>query len=82
MRPLGQQEAVLSSRIEGTHTEIDEVALHEAGAAPAAPEDSDLFEVLNYLRALDYGRQWVRDGRPINPTFIRALHRELLRGVR
>jgi Fic family protein len=56
--------------------------LAEADPRPAVEEDSDLYEVLNYLRALDYGRQWVAEGRPLNLAFLRGLHAELMHGVR
>lgn len=80
--PLTRREAVLSSRIEGTHTEIEEVLRAQAEPDRDVAEDSDLFEVLNYLRALTRGQDWVDDGRPVNLTFIRGLHEVLLEGVR
>jgi Fic family protein len=82
MAPFQQQEAVLSSRIEGTQTEIREVLRYRAGPSPDRAPGGDLGEVLNYLDALEAGQTWVSDGRPLNLSLIRALHEELMQGVR
>lgn len=82
MAPFQRREAVLSSRIEGTHTEVREVLLYEAGLAGPLEEDSDLYEVLNYLNAVRHGHEWLIDGRPFNLPLVRGLHSELMRGVR
>jgi hypothetical protein len=78
IRPLARREAVLSSRIEGTRTEIRELILQEAGPEPAA-EDTDVHEVLNYLATIDLAQQGFDDGRhsQVLSDFAR-----LLRGVR
>jgi Fic family protein len=93
MAPLSRQEAVLSSKIEGTQTEVREVLLYEAslggragspgaGITDDSAKSADLREVMNYLRALRLGQDWVADGRPVNASLIRALHNELMRDVR
>jgi Fic family protein len=90
MAPLSRQEAVFSSRIEGTQTEVREVLLYEAalgGRHPSpVPDQSrraeDLHEVLNYLRALRLGQEWVTEDRPITAALLRGLHAELLANVR
>jgi Fic family protein len=54
LSPLMTQEAVLSSRIEGTQATMGEVLEYEAGVAPkdAAPrQTADIQEVLNYRKA-------------------------------
>lgn len=49
-----RREAVLSSRIEGTQASLSDLLLLEA--APAiTPRVPDTHEVLNYVRALQYG---------------------------
>jgi len=64
IRPFIRREAVLSSRIEGTQADLNDLYAYEAGqlALPglksAAPE-SDVREVLNYVRALEYGLERV-----------------------
>lgn len=80
-RPLSRREAVLSSRIEGTQTEIREVLLKESLNA-ATEDDSDLAEVLNYLAALELGRAWQAEGRSLSASLIKDLHARLLQGVR
>ncbi len=53
LAPLTTQEAVLSSRIEGTQATMGEVFQFEAGQEPASPERrDDIYEVLNYLEAM------------------------------
>jgi len=80
--PFRREEAVLSSRIEGTRTEIQDLLLAEATPRDEIVEDSDTFEVLNYLDALVMGEGWIAEGRPLNYTLISGLHAELLHGVR
>jgi Fic family protein len=82
MRPLVRREAVLSSRIEGTQTEIREVLAQEAAPTEAGSRDADMEEVLNYLATLDLGQRWFNDGRAIGVPLIKDLHARLLRGVR
>lgn len=82
MRPFRQREAAFSSRIEGTQTLVQELLEAEAIPDLERNEDSDRFEVMNYLRALDTGLEKLTIGHPINATLIRGLHAELMRGVR
>lgn len=84
--PFIRREAVLSSRIEGTQTELPHLYAYEAGQfmfpglAPY-PEQADVQEVLNYVRALEYGLERVQT-LPISLRFLRELHEILLRDVR
>jgi len=78
--PYLRQEAVLSSRIEGTHTTLSELLIDEA--AGTEPErDSDLREVRNYVTALEYGLERLHD-LPLSLRFVRELHERLMEGVR
>ena len=53
LSPLTTQEAVLSSRIEGTQATLGDVFRFEAGEEPAGVEKQlDIQEILNYRRAL------------------------------
>ncbi|MBI2766941.1 MAG: Fic family protein [Chloroflexi bacterium] len=79
---LGRREAVLSSRIEGTQTEIAEVLLHEATVGRPEDEDSDLHEVLNYVATLNVALEWHGDGRDLDLSLIKELHQRLMLGVR
>lgn len=75
-----RREAVLSSRIEGTQASLSDLLLLEA--APAiTPRVPDTHEVLNYVRALQYGLARLRE-LPVSSRLIRELHEHLLAGVR
>ncbi|MBA4179205.1 MAG: hypothetical protein C0506_01315 [Anaerolinea sp.] len=80
-RALARREAVLSSRLEGTNTEIVEVLLQQADTAPVE-EDTDLHEVLNYTETISLARAWMDEGRRLGPPLIKDLHSRLLSGVR
>jgi Fic family protein len=75
-------EAVLSSRIEGTKTDVGQLLRFEAGEAPPAAEVDDAREVRNYVIAMEHGLQRVRDGFPVSIRMLRELHGMLLSGVR
>src|SRR5262245_24763760 len=81
MRPFLSREAVESSRIEGTVTRLDQLLLFEA-----EPDDlrhpADAQEVLNYVRATEFGLAQIRAGYPFSLHLIREVHRVLLEGVR
>ncbi len=74
------QEAVLSSQIEGTQSTLDDVLQYELD-----PQTRDLppdvTEVVNYVRAMNYGLQRLRT-LPLSLRLIREIHAELLTGVR
>ena len=82
--PLTMQEAVLSSRIEGTQATMGEVLEFEAGASQETvdPEKAaDIHEVLNYRAAM---REAVAglDELPLCNRLICNAHATLLKGVR
>ncbi len=80
IRPFVRQEAVLSSRIEGTQATLGELLIAEA-AAPYRAGTDDLWEVGNYVIALDYGLQRL-ETLPLSLRLVRELHERLMRGVR
>ncbi len=80
VQPLIRREAVLSSRIEGTRTDVDELLFAEAQTAIDTGSD-DLREVANYVRALEHGIERLPD-LPLSLRLIRELHEILMRGVR
>lgn len=82
--PLATQEAVLSSRIEGTNVTLSEVLEIEAGAKKDIGQikRDDAAEVMNYRRALDFASESMRDGRPLSLHLLRETHALLLEGVR
>jgi Fic family protein len=77
--PYLRREAVLSSRIEGTRASLSDLLLDEADGE--RPEDADVREVRNYVDALEYGLQRLRD-LPLSLRLVRELHERLMRGVR
>jgi Fic family protein len=83
LSPLTTQEAVLSSRIEGTQATMGEVLEYEAGARDAidATKKEDIEEVLNYRTAM---RQATDDMQqlPLCNRLVKSLHETLLSGVR
>lgn len=82
LSPLTTQEAVLSSRIEGTQATMGEVLQFEAGAAAASPEKrEDIREVLNYRAAMREAERLLAT-LPLSQRVIREAHRVLMQGVR
>ena len=80
IRPFITKEAVLSSRIEGTHTTLGEILANDA--SNTIPCDlEDLQEVRNYIVALDYGLERL-GSLPLSIRLIRELHEKLMAGVR
>ena len=75
-------EAVLSSRIEGTKTDVEQLLRFEAGQSPPRDEAEDAQEVQNYVLAMEHGIQRVRDGFPVSIRLFREMHERLLSGVR
>jgi len=74
------KEAVLSSQIEGTQASlIDVLAFESEAALPGNPQDIE--EVVNYIKALNYGLQRF-DTLPLSLRLIREIHAYLLAGVR
>jgi len=79
--PFIRREAVLSSRIEGTQADIADLYAYEAGQFKDTPTKSDVKEVHNYVRALEYGLERIKT-LPISLRLIRELHEHLMEGVR
>jgi Fic family protein len=75
-------EAVLSSRIEGTKTDVRQLLRYEAGQQPPPDEADDAREVRNYVVAMEHGLQRVRGGFPVWVRLLREMHGLLLSGVR
>ena len=82
LAPLTTQEAVLSSRIEGTEATMGEVLEFEAGQEPASPtRRDDIYEVLNYRAAMWRANEALKD-LPLSQRVVKELHSVLLTGVR
>lgn len=82
LSPLTTQEAVLSSRIEGTQATLGEVLKFEAGEKPEQESKRlDIQEIINYRIALGRAEQELRT-RPFNLNLLLDLHSTLLDSVR
>ena len=89
--PLVSQEAVLSSKLEGTHATIADFINYDAGNEVSIPKD-EMQEVMNYRSALFYALDKMstisdnsEEGRhklPLSTRLIREMHRILLDNVR
>ena len=90
--PFLRREAVKSSRIEGTKTEVDQLMLFEVSEKKTdgkqTEESIDAQEVLNYVRALEGAIDHLAEvaspptNRTVDQWLIRGMHEELMQGVR
>lgn len=84
LAPLRDQEAVLSSRIEGTQATLGEVLEYEAGASSKhqSPEKvDDINEVLNYRRSILHASSNLEE-LPLCGRLLKEAHAILMDGVR
>jgi Fic family protein len=80
-RPFIRREAVLSSRIEGTRASIVDLYHYESAQLSFFEDTSDVREVHNYVRALDYSLKRSKT-LPVSLRLIREMHGILMEGVR
>jgi len=84
LAPLRNQEAVISSRMEGTVSTIDEILRYEADIAsdPSGHQDSktrsEVVETLLYQRALKAVHSAMQEGYPLSKALLRSTHQQLL----
>lgn len=82
LSPLRSQEAVVSSRMEGTISTVDEIleydATDESGEGDVQNVRSEIVETILYSRTLKYAQEEISDNRPINSMLIRSMHQMLL----
>ncbi len=87
VNPFKRREAVLSSRIEGTQTDILDLYAYEAGQLSlfrneeSSQSHNDAREVHNYVRALNYGLEALQK-EPLTMNMLKAMRVILLDGVR
>lgn len=77
--PLRNQEAVISSRIEGTISTMDEILEYEADAnTDDSKVRSDVIETILYQRTLKNAQDALDDGYQISKSFVKQMHQQLL----
>lgn len=81
LSPLTNEEAVLSSKIEGTQATVDEVLEQEAGILKEGKKAKDIQEIINYREALRSAQSYL-ETYPITLSFVCELHKVLLNSVR
>jgi len=83
LAPMRGQEAVISSRMEGTISTLDEILQLEAEFGEddgnAATEfRSEVIETILYQRALGTAQHQMAQGYPLSESLIKSMHRQLL----
>jgi Fic family protein len=79
--PLRNQEAILSSRMEGTISTMDEILQYEADYEEGTKKENvrtDVIETILYQRALKFAQKSMQDGRPLSEWLLRSMHQHLL----
>ncbi len=81
LAPLRNQEAVISSRMEGTVSTMDEILKYEADHEEdqtSANVRTEVMETILYQRALRSAQSMMEEGYKLSPSFIRQVHQRLL----
>jgi len=82
LAPLRNQEAVISSRIEGTVTTMDEILRYEADHGVDAGDTkkvrSEIIETILYQRALKAAQEAMENGYLLSQSLIKGIHQRLL----
>ncbi|TPW34386.1 Fic family protein [Oecophyllibacter saccharovorans] len=90
LAPMRQQEAIVSSRIEGTIATLEELARHEAEQEKDSCASSssvvlprhEVLEVALYAQTLRRAQEDMKAGLPLTPHALRSMHANLLRSGR
>lgn len=80
LAPLRNQEAVISSRIEGTISTLDEILQYEADELDNNMQNdarSDVIETILYQRSLKNAQKAILDGYDLSSSFIKQMHQQL-----
>ena len=81
IQPFIRNEAVISSRIEGTRASLVDLYTFETAQLSFFERTDDVREVYNYVRATDYGLERLKT-LPVSLRLIRELHEKLMENVR
>lgn len=79
--PYLMKEAVLSSKIEGTQASFSDVLRFQAREGKEEKKGSDVREVTNYVKAVEYGLSKIQTSK-ISYDLIKEMHKILLEDVR
>lgn len=82
LAPLRNQEAVISSRMEGTISTMDEILQLDPEfneSTPASGEvRSEIIETILYQRSLKTAQHNLKRGYPLSPALLKSIHQQLL----
>lgn len=82
LAPLRNQEAVISSRMEGTISTLDEIMQYEADYSDDKVHSpqvrSDVIETILYQRTLKNVQNAMIDGYPLSTSLLKTMHEQLL----
>jgi len=82
LAPLRNQEAVISSRMEGTISTMDEIlkyeADHDADTENPSKTRSEVIETFLYQKTLRATQKAMEDGYPLSQSLIKSIHQQLL----
>ncbi len=81
LSPLATNEAVLSSKIEGTQATLEEVLKFEANPKKKTEKYEDIQEIINYRKAMNMAIDELNK-QPLAGSLIKKIHKTLLAGVR
>ncbi len=81
IQPFIRNEAVISSRIEGTRASLTDLYTFEVAQLSFFEQNDDVREVYNYVRATDYGMERLKT-LPFSLRLIREIHEKLMENVR
>lgn len=81
LAPLRNQEAVISSRMEGTISTMDEILQYQAEHLEeenSSEVRSEVVETILYRRALSAAQAQLEQGYPLSSSLMKSIHRQLL----
>ena len=82
LAPLINEEAELSSRIEGTQATMEDILKYDAGLPTPKEKADDLREVINYRNVMQYAAEQLPRRERLSLGFVREMHQILMDGVR
>lgn len=78
LAPLRGQEAVLSSRMEGTISTMDEIMEYQSEDENKLTVRPDIIETVLYQRTMRNAQKSIEEGHDLSASFIRGMHQQLL----